>query len=283
MRPPIKWAGGKSRLVDDILKHLPRQVRGRYFEPFVGGGAVFWRLVEEGRIQRAVLADVNPELINAYVQIRDYVDALMRALNQLQPWVSDRTEFERIRAHDPDKLDSVWRAARFIFLNRTCFNGLYRVNLSGRFNVPFGRHKTPPKLYDRENILACSGALQVAEIRLADFEQVMADARAGDAIYCDPPYWPRSATASFVKYTENGFGSDDQLRLARLLVKLRQRGVTTVASNADVGAARDAWSRLQLTEVQASRAINSKGDRRGPVGELLAHRLRRTPIPKQAV
>src|SRR5205814_2284857 len=203
--PFRKWAGGTTSLLTELLKHVPPRLR-RYHEPFVGGGALFFATAP----RRAVLSDSNAELIHCWQQVRDDVYGVLDALAE---HVYERSHFERVRALDPLRLAPTDRAARFIYLNKTCFNGLWRVNRSGRFNVPFGRYKNP-RFADPSTLIAASHALRGVEIRCAPFEDALAKAAPGDFVYLDPPYDPVSPTASFASYTAGGFNWEDQRRLA---------------------------------------------------------------------
>jgi DNA adenine methylase len=265
-RPFVKWAGGKSQLVDAILLLLPPKVT-TYYEPFLGGGAVFFALAQEGRFKRAVLNDTNSDLIGVYRAIRDFADEFIDQVSKLK---YDKEVFYELRARDPMSFSPVRRAARMVYLNKSGFNGLYRVNRSGSFNVPFGKYKTPPKVVDPENIQACSEVLnRYAALYTKDFADAVSDAAPGDAVYFDPPYVPLTATANFSSYTADGFSADDHYRLAACARELVKKGVHVVLSNSDTDFVRSLYKDFDLTEIQARRAINSKADKRGPIGELL--------------
>jgi DNA adenine methylase len=266
--PFLKWAGGKRQILPDILRRLPERCE-TYHEPFLGGGAVFFALAARGAFRRAVLGDRNADLIDAYLGVRDDVE---RVITRLARMPHDRSFYERLRALDPRKLSGAQRAARIIYLNRTCYNGLYRVNRAGQFNVPFGRYENP-RILDRENLRAASRALRGAALGAGDFEAVLARARPGDVVYFDPPYVPLSATASFTAYDREAFGPDEQRRLARVLEALRRRGVYAVLSNSDVRVTRALYRGFPLETVRVRRAINSRADRRGPISELLVRTL----------
>ncbi|MHB1846549.1 MAG: DNA adenine methylase, partial [Deltaproteobacteria bacterium] len=182
--PFLKWAGGKRQLLPELLGRLPARISGVYREPFLGGGALFFALAAEGRIRRAVLCDVNAHLIETYESVRDQTRSLLLALSEHR---NDREHYYRVRAQDPAMLSKVERAARFIYLNRCGFNGLYRVNSRGGFNVPFGRYVNP-KICNPEALGAAARALQLAELRVGDFETALAGAKRGDFVYFDPPY-----------------------------------------------------------------------------------------------
>lgn len=265
-RPFLKWAGGKKQILDRLLPILP-QTMGTYYEPFVGGGAVFFALAAEHRFQRAVLNDFNGELIDCYRAIRGFPEDLIEQLAKLPV---SKEVFEKIRAKMPGDLSPARRAARMIYLNKTGFNGLFRVNKKGQFNVPFGKWKHTPKPLDAPNIRACAEVLnRYAALYSQDFSEVVGEAGPGDVVYLDPPYVPVSATSNFSSYTTDGFGLDDHYRLVASFKELINRGVKVVASNSDTRMVRALYEGFELHEIKAKRYINSKGDRRGPVGELI--------------
>ena len=263
-RPVLKWAGGKRQLLPEILLRLPPRAE-TYYEPFVGGGAVFFALAARGAFRRAVLSDTNSELINVYRALKEDVAGVIRALEKLRDGHSTEP-YDRVRARVPKS--ETGRAARVIYLNRTGFNGLYRVNSKGEFNVPIGRY-VRPRIVDEKRLRAAAEALSVAEIVLEDFERVSARARRGDAVYFDPPYLPVSRTASFAEYQSTPFGFSEHERLARVFTRLASRGVACVLSNSDTPEARELFGAHRVETVSAKRAINSVASRRGAVGELL--------------
>jgi len=252
--------GGKNRVLPQLLPLLPERFN-RYHEPFVGGGAMFFSL-QPGK---AELWDINAELINCYQVIRDQVEDLIPALS-LHRYEKDY--YYALRALDPREMAPVQQAARTICLNRTGFNGLYRVNQSGTFNVPFGRYSNPT-ICDAPNLRLCSQALAKARIDSRDFGDLRSTARRGDFVYFDPPYVPRSATAGFTNYNPGGFGWDDQERLAELFTTLAARGVHVMLSNSDVPVVRELYADFTIATVMASRNINSRADRRGAVSEVV--------------
>lgn len=267
-RPFLKWAGGKRQLLPRILALVPARIR-TYYEPFLGGGAVFFALAGERRFDRAVLGDVNDELINCYATIRDDVDGVIARLSRLR---NTSAAYYRIRAQRPDGLDRAARAARIIYLNRCGYNGLYRVNSDGLFNVPFGRY-VQPRICDPERLRAAARALAGVELVCGDFTDVLGRGRrlrADDFVYLDPPYVPLSKTASFTAYS-GGFDMRDQERLARQLRRLSARGIAAVLSNSDCPDTRRLYEGLPSASLPARRAINSVASRRGPVAELLVH------------
>jgi DNA adenine methylase len=261
-RPVLKWAGGKTQLLAPIAALLPARI-GTYFEPFVGGGAVFFALAAERRFQRAVIGDRNPDLVAVYQAIQTDVEAVIRELKKLKH--SERDYYE-IRARNPRGLAQ--RAARVIYLNKTGYNGLYRVNRSGRFNVPFGRYENPT-ICDADNLRSVADALGGVEIRVADFEELCARARRGDAVYFDPPYVPLSRTSSFTAYDRHPFGGSEQERLAELFGRLGRRGVAAVLSNSDTPVTRSLYAGFRFESVRVTRPINCRPSQRGPIPELL--------------
>jgi DNA adenine methylase len=272
--PFLKWAGGKGQLLREILGRMPDPIAGTYVEPFLGGGAVFFELVRRGRIARARLADRNPDLIATYRAVRDDVEGVIAALARHR---NDEEHYYEVRALEPDSLPLAERAARTIFLNRVGYNGLYRVNASGRFNVPFGRYRNP-KICDPDGLRAASAALSLAEIEIADFEETCSGASAGDVVYLDPPYLPLSKTASFTAYS-GGFGEEEHRRLSSTFARLVDAGAFALLSNSDTKLSRSLYAGFKIATVEATRAINSNPDRRGVVREVLVQGLR---VPTRA-
>ena len=262
-RPFIKWAGGKARLLPQLYPFVPA-TWGTYHEPFVGGGAMFFGL----RPRRAVLSDTNPELIHCYEIVRDNVDGV---IDELKKHRYDKGLFYAVRAQEPSTLTPPARAARFIYLNKTCFNGLHRVNRKGEFNVPFGAYKNP-QICDEPNLRACSAALQGVTILLSPFETVVTRAVAGDFVYFDPPYLPISATSSFTAYTADGFSLPDHVLLRDVALELKARGVGVLISNSASPAVIQLYSDgFEIERVGVNRAINSKGHQRGKIEEVIIH------------
>jgi DNA adenine methylase len=269
-RPIVKWAGGKHESVKHILHHLPEQIE-TYYEPFFGGGAVFFALAAAGRFKRAVISDACEELIEAYQTIRDDVESVLVAIRRLGPGRVTADKYYRIRDSKPRS--PATRAARFLFLNKCGFNGLYRVNSFGKFNVPWG--KWTRWLVDVENLRAVSRVLQRVDILTADYGHItegLFPAKRGDAVYFDPPYLPRTKSEKFTSYTRYGFGFADQQGLAYTFAKLVTRGIHVVASNADTRTSMLLYGEILGTKYRrthVSRAVNSNGKGRGKVGELL--------------
>ena len=273
-KPFVKWAGGKTTSTPRILSHIPAKIEGAYFEPFVGAGAVFWALRREDRLRGpVVLSDLNRRLIMTWQGVRDGVEDVLRLLNGYRE--SYEADAEKTYYTTREEMNAGWSsaanvavAAAFIFLNKTCVNGLYRENRDGEFNVSWC-HEKSKNFVDPNRLRACSRALQGVEIVCAPFWEVLRFAREGDHVYADPPYMPVSATADFTAYTADGFGDADQLRLRDALINCRDRGVNVLASNADVPRARQIYDGFGVERIEARRAINSDGAKRGKVGELL--------------
>jgi len=267
-RPFLKWAGGKGQILEALLAQVRRAgFTGRYHEPFVGGGALFfemWRLKLLGR-KSAYLSDSNPNLIDAYRGVQEDVEGLIARL-KAHAAQHCAEHFYAMREKAPDTL--VDRAARVIYLNKTCFNGLYRENSKGGFNVPMGRYKNP-LICDEENLRACSRALQHAAIEVRPFESVLEKADPGDFVYFDPPYVPLSATSSFTSYHKDGFGPADQERLAEVFTSLAKRDVKVLLSNSMTEVVKRLYREFRMKEVLAKRLVNSKSDRRGAIAEAL--------------
>jgi DNA adenine methylase len=259
-RPFLKWAGGKGQLLGEILRRFPQTFR-RYHEPFLGGGAVFFGLTPS----RATISDINHELVDTYSAIKDDVEAVITALQRHR---ASEEYFYKVRAQPAEGLTAVASAARTIFLNRTCYNGLYRVNRRGEFNVPFGRYDNPT-ICDPENLRLASLAMHSVEIRHESAFDIGKRVQTGDLVYFDPPYDPISATASFTAYARFVFGKDEQAQLAEVFRKLAERGVSVVLSNSDTPFIRELYKDFKIDTVYARRAINSRADRRGHVAEVI--------------
>ena len=255
-RPFVKWAGGKRQLLAILNDAAPNSF-GRYFEPFIGGGAFLFSQLPD----HATIADVNPELINCYQIIRDDVEALMRSLKLHK---NEEEYFYATRAKDLSKLTPIQRASRFIYLNKTCFNGLYRENRSGQFNTPFGRYVNP-KIVDKENLLAISAYLKTSDVKINcdSYQSVLDEAKAGDFVYFDPPYVPLTKTANFAGYVKGGFGMNDQADLAKVYAKLSEMGVLVMLSNSNTDIIHELYKDFSIKTIHATRSINCKGGSRG--------------------
>lgn len=267
--PILKWAGGKSRLLKQYAPLLPDEF-GTYYEPFAGGAALFFYLQNRGRLTKAKLGDSNAELVNCYRVVRDDVEALITLLAEHKQ-LHSKEHYYAIRALDrqtEQPLTPIERAARVIYLNKTCFNGLWRVNSKGQFNVPVGSYKNPPIL-DADNLRAASEALKEADLMHGDFRAQVGEAQPGDFVYFDPPYVPLNATANFTSYTADDFTLEDQRDLADLFATLDKRGCHVMLSNSDTPLVRELYTGFCIETVQANRAINSKASKRGPISELV--------------
>lgn len=270
--PFVKWVGGKGRLLSQLRPLLPRGVaRMRHVEPFVGGGALFFSRLPS----RALLTDVNPSLVGTYTAIRDDVAGVIRALGTLAARHSKENYYEvRTRYNHGSRVSSAKRAAMFIYLNKTCFNGLHRVNRKGEFNVPVGAYKNP-RILNEAALEAASEALQGAILRCASYESLLEHAKPGDFVYFDPPYEPVSRTASFTSYARDGFDREDQTRLRDVYKALDRRGCKLMLSNSDVPFIRELYSEFDVGTVAAPRAINCDATKRGKVSEVVVRNYRR--------
>jgi DNA adenine methylase len=261
--PFVKWAGGKRKLIDYIFDIAPTSF-DRYLEPFMGGGAVGLALGHHSML----LNDANADLINTFRIVRDSLEALLLLLDEHQRKHS-KDYFYLIRAQDPTGLNPLEQAARFIYLNKTCFNGLYRVNKHGQFNVPFGKYKNPI-LYNREDIQAASSVLQGAEFFAQDYQTFLKQqARARDFIYLDPPYVPISQYSDFKRYTKEQFRENDQRVLAQVYNELVALGAYAVLSNSYSELTLDLYAQHQILVIYASRNINHEGTGRDAIPEIL--------------
>ncbi len=262
--PIVKWVGGKRQLMFELLKNMPENYN-RYFEPFIGGGALFFEL----QPQNGYISDMNEELINLYSVVRDDVYELIDDLNKHKV---SKEYFLKIRNFDRtekyNKLSDIQKASRFIYLNRTCFNGMYRVNSQGQFNVPFGNYKNP-RIVDAENLINCSKLLKNTEICCGDFSKILNKVKKGDFVYFDPPYVPLNETSSFTSYTKDGFDLDMQFKLRDICDELDSMGVMFMLSNSDTKLVNKLYSNYEIKKVFASRAINANGNGRGKITEVL--------------
>jgi DNA adenine methylase len=268
-RPFVKWVGGKQQLLAQFKAYFPTTFR-RYFEPFVGGGAVFFHLWNTGRLPRhAFLFDNNDELVNAYLVVRDKVTELIETL-AIHKERHDKKYYYKIRRLDryEFELSDVERAARTIYLNRTCYNGLYRVNSKGQFNVPMGSYVNPQILHE-DVLRAASAALQGVNIEVTDFRSIVDFAQAKDLFYLDPPYDPLSKTASFTGYTPHSFGEEDQRELARVFALLAEKGAFVMLSNSNTPLVLDLYREFRIETVRAKRAVNSDANGRGCIPEVV--------------
>lgn len=271
LSPVLKWVGGKRQLLNDIIPMIPKNC-STYVEPFIGGGAVLFEL----QPKKAIINDFNSELINVYTVIRDYPEELIKEL-QFHKDNNTSEHFYAVREYDrkPEffsQMPPVQKAARVIYLNKTCYNGLYRVNSAGQFNSPYGKYKNPnivnetviramSKYFNENNIV----------IKNEDFKEALKGLRRGAFVYLDPPYMPISSSSSFTGYTENGFNEDKQRELKELCDKLDKKGIKFLQSNSDCEFIRELYSGYRIKTIKAKRAINSKGNSRGEINEVLIY------------
>ena len=270
-KPFVKWAGGKRQLIPVLHQNLPETI-GTYYEPFLGGGALLFHILTENSGQRCSISDLNSDLVLAYTTIRDKIDDLISSLiNHEKNYHKDSNKYYyAIRSSNPRS--DVEKTSRLIFLNRTCFNGLYRVNSKGKFNVPLGKY-TNPNIVNEENLRSVSYILKTSSISIQcrDFESVIRDAKKGDLVYFDPPYQPVSKTANFTSYTNKDFTTDDLSRLAKLCDDLDSQGCNVLLSNSDSKEVMKMFSdkHWKISKIQANRAINSNSKKRTGHFELL--------------
>lgn len=270
-KPFVKWAGGKRQLIPVLSENLPKQM-GTYYEPFLGGGALLFHLLSERNQQNCGISDLNSDLILTYTTIRDKIEDLINSLkNHSKHYKKDsKSYYYSIRESSPRS--AVEKTSRLIFLNRTCFNGLYRVNSKGKFNVPLGRY-TNPNIVNEENLRSVSQILQSSKVSIQcrDFESVLKDVKKDDFVYFDPPYQPVSNTANFTSYTHKSFTIDDLQRLADLCLKLDSKGCKVMLSNSNSNEVEDMFKGKEWTikKIHANRAINSDSKKRTGHYELL--------------
>jgi DNA adenine methylase len=265
-QPFLKWVGGKGGLLSQLEPLLPEGWRKRpYFEPFMGGGAMFFHLGPK----RAVLGDTNRELVACYQVVRDDVESLLGQLERMAA-LHDKDHFYRTRERwNAGEITSrVERAATFIYFNKTCFNGLWRVNRAGAYNVPMGSYANPG-IFMPERLRAASAALRHAHVRLGAYTFTVEDAREGDFVYFDPPYQPVSATANFTAYNADPFGEAEQRKLAAVFALLDERGCRLMLSNSDTPLIKQLYGRFRIDHVYAARNVNSRSDRRGKIPEVV--------------
>lgn len=268
--PFVKWAGGKRQLINQLLKHKPKAFH-RYYEPFLGGGALFFELIYQNPTMKATISDLNPELINAYQIVKKDVEGLIKDLKQRQKLFLKNRKPYYLKVRAEEFTTNLKRASRFIFLNRTAFNGLYRVNSKGQFNVPMGNYKNP-KICNEENLREVSKILNYPNVTLKhpiSFLTATSFVKKNDFIYFDPPYEPLNKTASFTSYTQNGFTFQDQQTLAKEAERLRQSGVHILLSNSNMKKIIKLYTNFKIEKVTAKRSISCKGETRKPIKELL--------------
>ncbi|WP_028308687.1 DNA adenine methylase [Desulfitibacter alkalitolerans] len=265
--PVVKWVGGKRQIINQIVKYIPKSF-STYYEPFLGGGAVLFEL----QPKTAVVNDINAELINLYEVIKNNVNELIDDLKQHR---NDETYFYELRELDRNKeyynhLTPIQRASRLIYLNKTCYNGLFRVNKAGQFNTPFGNYKNP-NIVNEYTLKAVSSYFNKAQITFTckDFNEALKGARKGAFVYLDPPYDPVSDSASFTGYDKGGFDQSEQIRLKNACDKLNEKGIKFLLSNSATDFIKDLYKDYKIEIIQAKRVINSKADKRGEIDEVL--------------
>ena len=264
----LKWAGGKSQLIEQFENLFPPDFRN-YYEPFIGSGAVFFYLKSKLRLNKVILSDSNEELINCFVVVRDKPFELIEALSSHRKRHSKEYYYE-VRRLGSNRLDSVSRAARMIYLNKTCFNGLYRVNSKGQFNVPYGDYNNP-SIFDRNTLIQASQMLQGVDLRVMTFDKVLDFAGKDDFVYFDPPYIPVSRTSSFTGYSKSRFSIKEQNQLSEVFRALDSRGCFAMLSNSDHSLTRELYRDYDknIVIVRAKRKINSVGSKRGAINEIV--------------
>lgn len=265
-KPFVKWLGGKSKSVLQIAKRMPNHIN-TYIEPFVGGGFMLFWLSNHNRFDHAVISDNNPELINAYMVIKHEVEFLIKELSKSK-YVYDKDSFLKIRALEINNMSDVERAARFIYLNKTCFNGLYRVNKSGGFNTPFGKFSNPTIL-DVRNLRAVNVSLKKVRIIFGDFESSCSFAKKGDCVYFDPPYIPISKTSNFTSYTSEGFNLQSHIRLRNLFRDLSKKDIRVLLSNSKTEITMNLYEDFDYDIIDGSRSISGPAEHRNSVEEVL--------------
>ena len=267
VKPFLKWVGGKRQSLPHLLGAISRlDSFGKYHEPFLGGGALYFELWQKGLLNSgASLTDINDKLIEVYLQVRDAVDTVIELLSRHSE-THDENHYYGVRAKVPKSPAA--RAARLLYLNKVCYNGLFRENSRGEFNVPMGRYKNP-RICDAVNLRACSVALCNTAIQATSFEHVLACATPGDLVYFDPPYQPLTRTASFTAYSKDGFCEESQRRLANAFADLASRRVNVLLSNSDTPLIQGLYRDFRVSRILARRSVNSRGDLRGHISELI--------------
>jgi DNA adenine methylase len=273
-KPFIKWVGGKGKLVPELEKYFPKKIT-RYFEPFIGGGAVFYEVIKSNNLEFSLVNDINKKLITTYQQIKTRPNELISNLEKLEKEYKKKTEEEReiffylIRdKYNKEKLEDSDISAYLIFLNKTCFNGMYRENSKGEYNVPFGDQRNPT-ICDKENLLVVSECLKNTKITNLSFEESIEDCKKGDFIYFDPPYYPINGTSKFTSYSKDNFGQNEQIRLRDVFKKLSDKGCLVMLSNSNTEFIKDLYKDFKINFIDAARSINSKGKKRGKIKEIV--------------
>ncbi|MBU4348301.1 DNA adenine methylase [Patescibacteria group bacterium] len=265
----VKWAGGKGQLIEQFNPYFPKEIN-RYFEPFVGSGAIFFHIIQNYNPKEILLSDINKELINTYKIIKNDTSKLIVKLKELknQHTKLGKSFYLKIREQNPQELNKIERAARFIYLNKTCFNGLYRVNSKGKFNVPMGGYKNPD-IVQEEKLKLVSSLLKKVKLKIMPFENIVNLVKKGDFIYFDPPYYPLKKGNSFTTYTKDKFMEKEQEKLAEVYKDLHKKGCKIMLSNSDTEFTKKLYSNFNIKTVKARRVINSDANGRGLINEIL--------------
>jgi len=277
VKPFLKWAGGKNQLITKIDKELPKYI-DRYFEPFLGGGAVLFHIVQKYNPKYIFISDINFELINAFEVVKNNVDELIKYLDKYKVKHSEKFYYSIRGLESPvtrklgitlndSRLNSIESAARFVYLNKTCFNGLYRVNKANKFNVPIGNYKNP-EIFTKQNLKYISKVLQNVDIKCFSYEKILNYVKRGDFVYLDPPYDQVNET-SFTTYTEFDFTREDQTKLKEFYDILTKKGCRVLESNSSTTFIKEIYNKYELIEIDAKRLINCDGKKRGNVKEVL--------------
>lgn len=273
-KPFVKWVGGKGKLIPELEKYFPKKFN-RYFEPFVGGGALFYEVIQKNNIVFSSINDINKKLIITYKQIQKNPQKIISQLKNIENEYKKLTleeqkeYFYTIRKkYNKENLDDITTTVYLIFLNKTCFNGMYRENSKGEYNIPFGDQKNPT-ICDEKNILAVSKCLKNTEINNLSFENAVEKCKKGDFIYFDPPYYPINATSNFTNYSKNTFGQEEQKRLRDVSAGLAKKGCFVMLSNSNTPFIKKLYKKFYINYLSAARSINSKGDKRGKIKEVI--------------
>lgn len=262
----VKWAGGKSQLIEQYKPFFPQKVE-RYFEAFLGSGSVFLFVKRNFNPKEVFLSDINEELIITFKVVRDNVEELIKSLKK-RKHLNSKEYFYKVRKEKPQELSDVERASRLIYLNKTCYNGLYRVNAKGEFNVPFGKYKNP-SIFEEQVLRETSKLLKDVKIEVSSFENILNKAKKEDLVYFDPPYFPISKTASFTSYAKVMFLGKEQEKLAGVFKELDKRGCFLMLSNSDHPFIRKLYKGFNIRQIKARRVISCIGTKRGKINELL--------------
>ncbi|MBI2581244.1 DNA adenine methylase [Candidatus Woesearchaeota archaeon] len=263
----VKWAGGKTQLLEQFSELYPQKFN-RFFEIFLGSGAVFFNIKQKFSPSQSFLFDINEDLINTFKLVRDHVEELIPLLREHRDKDNNREYFNKQREQFNTMKSGLEKAAIFIYLNKTCFNGLYRVNSEGKFNVPFGKYKKPAILQETKLRMA-SKLLQNSELLVANFAEAMKRAKENDFVYMDPPYFPLTKTASFTSYQKDSFLEEEQRQLVKEFQQLDKRGCLLMLSNSDTQFIRELYEGYKIHTVKARRAINRIGTKRGKINEIV--------------